>query len=211
VVNDTGAYSLNVGSGNVFLITVIAEDATQRSYTITVTRAAPVVAEAPEVLAVTVSPSAVSLPAGATQQFTANVAVAGGAAQTVAWSVSGNTSASTIIAAGMLIVGANETAATLTVTATSAFDNTKSGSATVAVTAAPTGVDNQLTVAAALYPNPFADELHLAGAEGCALRVISASGATVYTRLLTSTNEAIRLENLPSGLYFYYLNLPNNT
>jgi hypothetical protein len=201
-VSDTGTYSLTVGSGNRFLITVVAEDGvTERVYSIVVTRAAP------QVVSVTVSPGAVSVPKGGTQQFSSIVTVTGNAAQTVTWSVEGNSSTSTTISAtGLLTVAADETAATLTVRATSTVDNTKSGTATVsAEVSAETGVESQLTAAVKLYPNPFAGVLHLSGAEGCTLRVISSGGATVYIRLLTSSDEAVHLENLPTGLYFIRL------
>ena len=298
LVSGAGTYPLSVGSGNIFPITVVAEDGrAQRAYSIAVTRAAPEVVEQPEVLTVTVTPSAVAgIEAGHTQLFTANVATVGGAAQTVTWSVAGSTSASTAISAsgllavgsdetaptltvtatstdntakrgtatvavavpapevlsvsvapnpvdvqqgatqrftasvaatggasqevtwsvsgssssgtgisadGLLSVAADETTDTLTVTATSVFDSTKSGTGTVTVTAPPeTGVEELLTAAITLYPNPFADVLHLSGAEGCTLRVISSSGATLYRRSIASPSETISLENLPAGLYF---------
>jgi len=86
----------------------------------------------PEVTSVTVSPATASVAKGATQQFTANVAVKGGAARTVTWTV--NSTISSISTSGVLTVGAAETATTLTVTATSTVDATKSGTATVTVT-----------------------------------------------------------------------------
>jgi lysophospholipase L1-like esterase len=71
-----------------------------------------------------------------------------------------------------------------------------------------TGMENvsfDFTEAITLFPNPFAGKLHLSGAEGCSLRVVNGAGATVYTRLLTSSGEAILTENLPAGLYFFHL------
>ncbi|GHT21222.1 hypothetical protein FACS189430_00900 [Bacteroidia bacterium] len=92
----------------------------------------------PEVLSVTASPSPVSVQKGTSQQFISVVAVTGGAAQTVSWSLSGNaSSATTISATGLLTVSADETATTLTVTATSTVNATKSGTATVTVSATP--------------------------------------------------------------------------
>ncbi|MDR3187587.1 MAG: cadherin-like beta sandwich domain-containing protein, partial [Prevotellaceae bacterium] len=199
-VNGADEYGLNVGA-NTFTVTVIAEDAkAEKSYSIIVTRAAA------EVLSVTVAPATADVQKGSTQQFTVTVAVTGGLAQTVTWSVAGNTSAGTSISAtGLLTVADDETSTTLTVTATPTADVTKQGTVTVTVTAvAETGVERQLTAAIAPYPNPFTGALHLAGAEGCTLRVISASGATVYFRLITSTNETIHLESLSAGLYFLH-------
>jgi hypothetical protein len=201
-VSDTGTHPLNVGA-NSFSVTVTAEDGeAERTYSIVVTRAAP------EVESVAVTPAAVSVQKGATQQFAATVTVTGSLAQEVTWSIAGNSSASTTIdSTGLLTVAADEAAATLTVTATSIADNTKSDSATVTVTATnpETGVESQLTAAVKLYPNPFTGVLHLSGAEGCTLRVINASGTAVHIRLLTSSDEAVQLGNLPAGLYFFHL------
>ena len=88
----------------------------------------------PIVESVTVSPLTATLLPGGTQTFTANVVVRNAAPETVDWSVIGNTCTSTTISsAGVLTVGATETASTITVRATSDFDNTKSGTATVTV------------------------------------------------------------------------------
>lgn len=68
--------------------------------------------------------------------FTANVVATGGADKTVAWSVTGATSptnATTITSEGVLTVGADETADTLTVTAANVYGTRVTGSATVTV------------------------------------------------------------------------------
>jgi uncharacterized repeat protein (TIGR02543 family) len=97
-------------------------------------------------VSVTVSPTSATVKMGTTQKFTATVIVIGTADTTVAWSVAGNSSTGTTIGAdGVLTVGANETADTLTVTVTSTFDATKWGTATVI----PSGVTG-VTVT----PNP---------------------------------------------------------
>jgi hypothetical protein len=67
-----------------------------------------------------------------------------------------------------------------------------------------TAAESLLTAALTLYPNPFADELHISGAEGCTLRLINASGATVLLRQLASPSENLNLETLPAGLYFLH-------
>ena len=87
----------------------------------------------PEVISVTVDPDAATVLTGESQLFEAIVDTAYGAPDTVAWSVSGNTSAMTIIVDGLLTVAGDETAATLTVTATSTYDAGKSGAAVVTV------------------------------------------------------------------------------
>ncbi|MDR1667154.1 MAG: cadherin-like beta sandwich domain-containing protein [Bacteroidales bacterium] len=158
----------------------------------------------PEIIAVTVTPASVNLEKSETKQFTANVVAIGGASEAVSWSVSGNSSTGTTInASGLLRLGDNETATILTVTATSVFDATKTGSATVTV--GLTGVEDRLQKDIALYPNPFTGELHLTGAEGCTLKVFSASGLTVHSQKITSPDETIRTEDLPNGLYFFRL------
>ena len=89
----------------------------------------------PAVLGIVVSPAATSIIPGRTQQFNAAVNAVNGAAATVIWSVTGHSGAA-ISATGLLTVGANVPAGTvLTVTATSTFDPSVHGTATVTVTA----------------------------------------------------------------------------
>jgi hypothetical protein len=95
--------------------------------------------EMPKVTSVTVSPATASVSKGASQKFTATVAGTGlsEADKTVNWTVTGGKKTATAIAAdGTLTVAEDETATSLTVKATSAIDNTKSGTATVTVTKA---------------------------------------------------------------------------
>jgi hypothetical protein len=160
----------------------------------------------PEVVSVAVTPSTATVAKGETYKFSASVEVKGGAAQTVTWSVPDRRSEGTSVSdSGLLTVAAGETAKTLTVTATSTVDNTKRGTATVTVSGgAETAAESLLTAAITLYPNPFADELHISGAEGCTLRLINASGATVLLRQLASPSETLSLETLPAGLYFLH-------
>ena len=87
--------------------------------------------ELPSVSNVTVSPTTATVPKGGTRQFTA--VVSGTTAQTVTWTVEGNGDGTSISAGGLLSVGANETAASLTVRATSTVDTSKSGTASVTV------------------------------------------------------------------------------
>ena len=72
---------------------------------------------------------------GMTSQYDAVVSTSNGDEKAVTWNVSGNTSEGTTIDEnGLLTVAEDEAAATLTVTATSVRDNTKSASMEVAVT-----------------------------------------------------------------------------
>ncbi|MDR0303418.1 MAG: Ig-like domain-containing protein [Chitinispirillales bacterium] len=86
------------------------------------------------VTSVSVSPSSASAAKSKTLQFTASVAVNpnDNEYKSVTWSVSGKTSAQTEInSSGLLTVGADETATSLTVTATSKENTAIKGSATV--------------------------------------------------------------------------------
>ncbi len=90
--------------------------------------------------AVSVIPGITTVTAGNTQQFRESVTVQNGAAKTVTWSVEGNQSANTKISqAGLLTVAEDETAAILTVRATSTLDATKFGEASVSVVRKPSG------------------------------------------------------------------------
>ena len=84
------------------------------------------------VTGVTVAPATTTVTKGQTAQFTATVAGSGFVPQEVTWTVSGtSTVTATIDKFGKLTVPANEANTTLTVTATSVYDDTKSGTATV--------------------------------------------------------------------------------
>jgi hypothetical protein len=87
----------------------------------------------PTVDNVTVSPATVSLDKGAGQDFTVEVTGEHEPSQDVAWTVAGNTSSGTKFTGAKLSVGSDETAAFLTVTATSTEDSGKTGTATVTV------------------------------------------------------------------------------
>lgn len=90
------------------------------------------------VTGVSVSPATANVQKGMTQQFGASVQGTNHPAQTVTWAVSGNAKIGTSISGGgLLTVADDETASTLTVTATSTVDGTKSGVATVTVTSLP--------------------------------------------------------------------------
>jgi hypothetical protein len=92
----------------------------------------------PTVSSVTVSPVAIEVQQGGTQQFAATVAGTNNPPQTVTWSVTNGTGSTNIGASGLLTVDAAQTTASaLTVRATSTIDNTKYGEATVTVTNTP--------------------------------------------------------------------------
>lgn len=85
----------------------------------------------PEVTSVTVSPATVTASKGQNVQFSASVVSSNFAPTSVVWSV--NSNISTIDANGLLTIPTTETATTLTVTATSTFDGSKKGTATVTI------------------------------------------------------------------------------
>lgn len=90
--------------------------------------------ETPAITKITVSPAKVTVAKGATAQFSAEVVNTGFAPKDVIWSVTGTEDViSTIDVNGLLTVSGTETNTTLTVTATSAFDGSTKGTATVAV------------------------------------------------------------------------------
>lgn len=85
----------------------------------------------PGVTSVTVSPATATVNKGAMLQLNAAVVTEGFAPKSVVWSI--NSELSTITQAGLLSVSADETAATITVTATSTFDGNKATTATITV------------------------------------------------------------------------------
>lgn len=86
------------------------------------------------VTAVAVTPKTATVAKGGSATFKANVTVTGLAPESVIWSVSGTSEVtSTISSGGVLTVAENEANTSLTVTATSTYDGTKTGTATVTV------------------------------------------------------------------------------
>lgn len=91
--------------------------------------------ETPAVTAVSLTPQTPTVKKGSTTQFTATVTATGFAPKSVHWEVSGAVEQTTIDQNGVLTVGANETAGSVTVKATSLFDDSQSGSTTVTISA----------------------------------------------------------------------------
>lgn len=85
----------------------------------------------PGVTSVTVSPATATVNKEAMLQLNAAVVTEGFAPKSVVWSI--NSELSTITQSGLLSVDTEETAETITVTATSTFDGTKVGTATITV------------------------------------------------------------------------------
>lgn len=92
------------------------------------------VPQTPAVTAVDITPATATVAVGQSAVFTANVTTTGFASKAVKWAITGQEKDTTTIDnSGVLHIGADETAVSITVTATSAFDNTKSDTATVTV------------------------------------------------------------------------------
>lgn len=88
----------------------------------------------PTVTSVTISPATASANKGQHVNLSAAVVTTNFAPKAVNWTLSGNTSAETQIDnSGNLVISGEESATTLTVKATSVYDTTKSGSATITV------------------------------------------------------------------------------
>lgn len=95
----------------------------------------------PTVTSVTVSPTSRTIQVDTDYTFSASVLGENNPSQAVTWSVSGNNSGGTTInESGKLHIADDETASTLTVTATSTVDNTQNGNATVTVSSTPVDV-----------------------------------------------------------------------
>ena len=98
---------------------------------------------------VTVTPDTATIQTGGEQQFTATVTGTGDFSQAVTWTVEGAASTGTTISTtGLLTVGEDETATTLTVIATSNGDNTKSGRASVTVEPEPEPITHSIHLSA---------------------------------------------------------------
>lgn len=126
VPSDTSASSITVTATSVF-------DTTKYD-TATVTIATGVL---PSITSVSVSATADSVAKDSTLQFSATVVKTGNASEVVTWSVDSTsaTDGATISSTGLLSVPADATVEEITVTATSVFDDTKSGTKKVTVTA----------------------------------------------------------------------------
>lgn len=87
----------------------------------------------PAVTSVTVSPATATLTAGAELQMSAVVVTTGFANKAVTWDVGSATGATIDPSTGLLKVSADATAESITVTATSVYDSTVTGTATITI------------------------------------------------------------------------------
>lgn len=90
--------------------------------------------QTPTITSVAVTPATAQVGKGAQLQLSAEVKATGFANKKVSWNVTGaNSDKTTITQNGLLVVGSDETATSLTVKAISLADSSKSGSATITV------------------------------------------------------------------------------
>ena len=90
--------------------------------------------QTPTITSVTVTPATAQVGKGAQLQLSAEVVATGFASKKVSWNVEGaNSDETTITPNGLLVVGSDETATSLTVKAISIADSSKNGSATITV------------------------------------------------------------------------------
>jgi hypothetical protein len=124
-------------------------------------------AEPPTVTGVTVTAAASSVAKGGAVQFSAVVAGTGNPSQAVTWTIdsSGGAAGTGISGGGLLSVAAEETAASITVRATSTVDTSKSGTASVTVTGSGPGTASSLTISGLPGSGTFAVYVFTAGTD----------------------------------------------
>jgi len=128
VVDTPGVHTI---TGDLVLPSYVSSAGTVAT-TLTLTVLAP-----PSVESVSVSTSTARTLPGSTVRVAADVEVVSGASDEVTWALTGAQSSGTTLADGVLTIADDEAPGTLTVTATSVFDTSKSGSATVEVVEKP--------------------------------------------------------------------------
>jgi hypothetical protein len=102
----------------------------------------------------------------------------------------------------LLTISAGETATTLTVTATSVFDGTKQGTATVTV-APLTIVEIAEITLARIYPNPTdgAVTLEFETAAARHITISDMSGKTLARQTANDQTVVVDMSNYPAGVY----------
>jgi len=161
-----------------------------------------VVNPVPAVTAVAVDPSTSFLKRGDTEQFTAIVTAIGGADEEVVWSVSGNTVGTTSITEdGLLTIGALESATQLTVTATSTYNTSVKGTATVTIGTVPIIAGPATMTLDVGYEDTFSDHYTLTGTPAPTLEI---TAIAPETDLITWNEDESRFdiaEGLEVGIY----------
>ncbi|NDW18446.1 T9SS C-terminal target domain-containing protein [Dysgonomonas sp. 216] len=86
-----------------------------------------------------------------------------------------------------------------------AFPNVEVKTIPVALTGVPVGINEETAEKIRVYPNPFAGELKVEGAEGSMVSVVDVQGIEVFTKSVKSSDEVLSLDYLPSGMYLVKL------
>jgi len=166
------------------------------------------------IVSLTISPKSATVQPEGTQQFTATVVAVGGADESIMWSLSGNMSTQTNITPdGLLTVGTNEIADTITVRATSLFNLNIFDEAIIII--GEVGIVETLHASSVqVYPNPTTGELRIENGE---LRIESVDIFDIYgKKLYLSTRPLVHLStatidisHLPAGIYFVKIHTEN--
>jgi len=200
VTGDTGDKTLAVGD-NTFSVTVTAEDGTTKTYTITIIRAA---SDEVTLKNLTVS-SGVLSPSFASHVTEYNVNVTN---NITAITVTGEPTHPSASVTGNVTGRALEVGENKVILIVTAEDGVTTKTYTITIIRDETGVisaEDIFTNNLNIYPNPFTSALHITNAEGYFLWVFNVADAVVHTQKLTNTVETLRLERLPSGVYFFRL------
>ena len=188
---------LNVGANEV-IITVTADDETTiEKYKITVVR---VGANDATLKNLTVSSGELS-PAFNTNETQYGVIVENDVTSiTITVEVNHENATADKVIDKSLNVGENEI--NIVVTAEDGV-TTKTYTVTVVREEKPTSAEDIFTYRLKIYPNPFTDAVRIVGAEGTELKLFSANGIIIHLQKIEKTDEIIRLNNLPAGVYFF--------
>ncbi len=113
-------------------VTLTGSNSVSKSFNVSFdVTAAPVT---PAINSVTVNPTTASVVQGQTKQLAVSVSAVGGAAQTVTWSSSDTNNKVKVDSNGLVSVASDATPEDYIITATSTFDSSKKGTATITVT-----------------------------------------------------------------------------
>lgn len=72
-----------------------------------------------------------------------------------------------------------------------------------------TGVEDNESESLVIFPNPFINTVQIEGAENSILRVIDVAGVLVHTQKINTSTETVYLDQLSSGVYFFYIKKGN--
>jgi hypothetical protein len=156
----------------------------------------------PEVLSVAVNPSYKEMAPGDNFNFEAYVTAVGGASQDVEWTILGNTSPNTkIYGNGFFEIDESEPNGTITIRATSTFDISKYGEATVLIST--TGIEDLMLQNISVYPNPCVDELRIdSEINGLQFTIYDLQGKSI----INTNSSVINVTSLTSGVYVLKIN-----